>query len=535
MFMGKHSLQDNRMIQKSKPSEIDFNSEFQRAMALMEDTQKNILLTGRAGTGKSTLLEYFRDHTKKKVIVLAPTGVAAVNIQGQTIHSFFHFKPNVTPASIKRKKKPEKERTTIYKKLTTIVIDEISMVRADLLDCIDKFLRLNGPEEKQPFGGVQMIFIGDLYQLPPVVTSAERDIFKSHYPTPYFFSAKCFDQLNIEYIELEKVYRQKDDEFVQLLNAIRNRSVTEKDLEKFNQRCDPNFEPPTGSFYLSLTSTNNLADTINEKRLTELPGRPWKASGQIEGDFGKEYLPTAVDLKLKKGAQIMLLNNDSLGQWINGTIGKIRKFEQNDDGEDVIVADLDNGDTARISPYTWKIYRFFLKNEELRSEEVGSFTQYPVRLAFAVTIHKSQGKTFENVVIDIGRGTFAHGQMYVALSRCTTLNGIILKQPLKKNHILMDWQVVKFLTGIQYTQAAKSLNREEKIKIIETAIREKKNIEILYLKGQDEKSRRIVRPLFMGEMEYKGYPYTGLEAFCLNRGEKRIFNVDKILEIGEQP
>ncbi|PKN10186.1 MAG: AAA family ATPase, partial [Deltaproteobacteria bacterium HGW-Deltaproteobacteria-5] len=334
--------------------------------------------------------------------------------------------------------------------------------------------------------------------------------------------------------ELEKVYRQKDDEFVRLLNTIRNRSVTDEDLAKFNQRCDPNFEAPPGSFCLSLTSTNDLADTINEKRLAELPGRPWKASGRIEGDFGKEYLPTAVDLKLKKGAQIMLLNNDSLGQWINGTIGKIRKFEQNDDGDNVIVAELDNGDTVSISPYTWKIYRFFLKNEELRSEEVGSFTQYPVRLAFAVTIHKSQGKTFENVVIDVGRGTFAHGQMYVALSRCTTLNGIILKQPLKKNHILMDWQVVKFLTGIQYTQAAKTFSRGDKLKMIEKAIIEKKDIEILYLKGQDEKSRRIVRPLFMGEMEYKGYPYMGLEAFCLNRREKRIFNVDKILEIAEQ-
>jgi len=533
--MGKHAIQDNIMIQKSKPAEIDFNAEFQRAMALMEDTQRNILLTGRAGTGKSTLLTYFRDHTKKKVVILAPTGVAAVNVEGQTIHSFFHFKPNVTPASIKRKKKAEKDKPTIYRKLTTIVIDEISMVRADLLDCIDKFLRFNGPEEKKPFGGIQMIFIGDLYQLPPVVTSAEREIFKSHYPTPYFFSAKCFDQLNIEYVELEKVYRQKDDEFVRLLNTIRNRSVTDEDLAKFNQRCDPHFETPPGSFYLSLTSTNALADTINEKCLAELPGKPWKASGRIEGDFGKEYLPTAVDLELKKGAQIMLLNNDSLGQWINGTIGKIRKFEQNDDGEDVIVAELDNGDTARISPYTWKIYRFFLKNEELRSEEVGSFTQYPVRLAFAVTIHKSQGKTFENAVIDVGRGTFAHGQMYVALSRCTTLKGIVLKQPLKKNHILMDWQVVKFLTGIQYTQAAKTFSREDKQKMIETAILEKKDIEILYLKGQDEKSRRTVRPLFMGEMEYKGYPYLGLEAYCLARREKRIFNVDKILEIVEEP
>lgn len=513
-----------------KTTAIDFNPEFSRALALMEDTQKNILITGRAGTGKSTLLAYFRDHTKKKVVILAPTGVAAVNVSGQTIHSFFQFKPSVTPASIKRKKSAGK---TIYKKLTTIVIDEVSMVRADLLDCIDKFLRFNGPDEKLPFGGVQMIFIGDLYQLPPVVTSAEREIFRTHYSSPYFFSAKVFDQLNMEFLELEKVYRQKDDEFVRLLNTIRNRTVTDEDLAKFNARCDPQFEPPAGSFYLSLTSTNDLAAAVNEKRLAELPGKIWKVSGEIIGDFGKEYLPTDVDLKLKRGAQIMLLNNDSYGQWINGTIGKIRKFETDDDGEEIIVADLDNGDTARISPYTWKIYRFFLKNEELRSEEVGSFRQYPVRLAFAVTIHKSQGKTFENVMIDVGRGTFAHGQMYVALSRCTTLAGIVLKQPLKKNHIMMDWQVVKFLTGIQYAQSAKTLSREDKLQIIEDAINEKTSIEILYLKGKDEKSRRVIRPLQVGEMEYKGYPFWGLDAFCVSRGEKRRFNVDRILEINK--
>jgi hypothetical protein len=340
--------------------------------------------------------------------------------------------------------------------------------------------------------------------------------------------------MDLEFIELEKVYRQKDNEFVRLLNAVRNRSVTDDDLAIFNKRCDPQFTAPAGTFYLSLTSTNDLADAINEKRLAELPGKIWKARGLIEGDFGKEYLPTAVDLNLKKDAQIMLLNNDALGQWINGTIGKIKKFEKDDEDEDVIVAELDNGDTVRITPYTWKIYRFFLKNEELRSEEVGSFTQYPVRLAFAVTIHKSQGKTFENVIIDVGRGTFAHGQMYVALSRCTTLEGIVLRQPLKKNHILMDWQVVKFLTGMQYAKAALTCTREDKLEMLACAIAQKKSIEIIYLKAKDEKSRRTIRPLLMGEMEYSGHPYFGLEAYCLERKEKRIFNVDRILEICDQ-
>lgn len=515
---------------KAKAVEIDFNPEFQHALTLMEDTPKNIFITGRAGTGKSTLLNYFRDNTNKKIVILAPTGVAAVNVAGQTIHSFFHFKPNVTPASIKKKKSEGKGKTTIYKKLETIVIDEVSMVRADLLDCVDKFLRLNGPHAKQSFGGVQMIFIGDLYQLPPVISGAEREIFRSHYASPYFFSAKVFPQLELEFIELEKVYRQKDNEFVRLLNTIRNRTATDNDLTFFNRRYDPSFSTSADDFYLSLTSTNDLADGINEQRLSELPGKMWKAEGEIIGDFGKEYLPTAVELKLKKGAQIMLLNNDTYGQWINGTIGKVKKFEKDDD-DDVIVAELDNGETARISPYTWKIYKFFLKNEELRSEEVGSFRQYPVRLAFAVTIHKSQGKTFEKVVIDVGRGTFAHGQMYVALSRCTTLEGIVLKQPLKKSHILMDWQVVKFLTGMQYARAARTCSREDKVQMLQTAVMQKKNLEIVYLKAQDEKSRRTILPLFIGQMEYKGYPYLGLEAYCLTRREKRTFNVDRILEI----
>ncbi len=519
------------MTKKSKPVEIDFNPEFQHALDMMEETDKNIFITGRAGTGKSTLLNYFHDNTGKNVVILAPTGVAAVNVGGQTIHSFFHFKPNVTLAAIKKKKASGKEKTSIYKKLTTIVIDEVSMVRADLLDCVDKFLRLNGPNSKRPFGGVQMIFIGDLYQLPPVVSGAEREIFRSHYTSPYFFSAKVMEHLDMEFVELEKVYRQKDDEFVRLLNAIRNNSITDDDIALFNKSCNPSFEVSADEFYISLTSTNDMSDMINYNRLAQLSGKIWKARGLVDGEFGKESMPTAEELKLKKGAQIMLLNNDAYGRWINGTIGKVKKFEKDEEGEDVIVAELDNGETVEISLYTWKIYKFFLKNEELRSEEVGSFRQYPVRLAFAVTIHKSQGKTFEKVVIDVGRGTFAHGQMYVALSRCTTLEGIVLRHPLKKNHVLMDWQVVKFLTGMQYAKAALSCTREDKLEMLAAAIKEKQTIEIVYLKAKDEKSRRMIRPVVIEDMEYNGHSFLGLGAYCLERNQKRVFNVDRILEI----
>ena len=512
-------------------SAIDFNPQFQRALDFMEQTQKNVFVTGRAGTGKSTLLNYFCDNTDKKAVILAPTGVAAVNVGGQTIHSFFGFKPDVTPSAIRKKKRDEKKN--LYKKLQTIVIDEVSMVRADLLDCVDKFLRLNGPDEKMPFGGVQMIFIGDLYQLPPVVTGREREIFRGHYTTPYFFGAKVFEGLDMEFVELEKIYRQKDDEFIRLLNAIRNRTVTDDDLALLNQRVDPEFTAPPDDLFICLTSTNEQANRINDEQLARLGGKTYSFYGFIEGDFGKEYLPMPVDLKLKKGAQIMLLNNDSYGRWVNGTVGRMMSVKKDEEGGEVIVARLDNGKKVEIEPYTWEIFRFILKDGELTSESVGSFTQYPVRLAFAVTIHKSQGKTFERAFIDVGRGTFAHGQMYVALSRCTTLDGIVLMKPIRKSHILMDWQVVKFLTRFQYDRAARNFSRDDKIRLIKEAIRKKHDLEIVYLKAKDEKSRRVIKPLVVGDMEYNGYPFFGLEAICMTRRAKRVFNVDKILEIAE--
>ena len=508
---------------------IDLNPQFKRALEVMEESNRHVFITGRAGTGKSTLLQYFREHTSKKVVILAPTGVAAVNVGGQTIHSFFGFKPDVTPSAIRKKIKDKKKN--LYKKLSAIVIDEVSMMRADLLDCTDKFLRLNGPDEALPFGGVQMIFIGDLYQLPPVVTGQGKEIFRTLYATPYFFSAKCLTGMDMEFIELEKVYRQQEGEFLRLLNAIRNRTVTDDDLVLLNGRVDPLFEAKPQDYCITLTSTNELARRLNEERLAGLRGKVWKTRGRIEGDFGEEYLPTAVELKLKKGAQIMLLNNESYGRWINGTIGRVTGFDRDEEEEDVILASLETGEDVEISPYTWNIYRFFVKETELVSEVIGSFTQYPVRLAFAVTIHKSQGKTFEKVVIDLGRGAFAHGQTYVALSRCTTLEGIVLRQPVRKSNILTDWQVVNFMTKFQYAHSRLSCPREEKIKVIEAAIRSRQAIEIVYLTGRDEKSRRTVRPLFVGDMEYSGHPFTGLTAYCLERREKRTFNVDKILEI----
>jgi ATP-dependent exoDNAse (exonuclease V) alpha subunit len=509
---------------------IEINDQFQRAIEIMEDTDKNVFITGRAGTGKSTLLEYFRDITKKNVVVLAPTGVAALNVRGQTIHSFFKFKPGITPERVRRLRS-SKDSESIYHKLDIVIIDEISMVRADLLDCVDRFLRLNGPEDDEPFGGIQMAFIGDLYQLPPVVTSSEKEVFESFYETPYFYGAQVFDSLEMDLVELEKIYRQSDEEFISLLNSIRNNSITTEGLELLNQRYQPDFEPPPAQFYVYLTTTNRLAEEINSRRLAALRHRLHIFTGSITGDFGQEYLPTKIELQVKVGAQVMMLNNDSEGRWVNGSIGKITEIVQNRKGEDIIVAELDNGEEVEVTPYTWEIYRFFVDNGQLKSETVGKFSQYPLMLAWAVTIHKGQGKTFDRVIIDIGRGTFAHGQMYVALSRCTTLEGIVLKRPALKKHIWTNYQVMDFLTRYQYQKAEVTQSVDSKVELIREAIESGASLEIVYLKPNDEKTTRVVIPDAVGEMEYRGKRYLGMQAFCLKRNEDRVFRVDRILEM----
>jgi hypothetical protein len=515
-----------------KQPQIELNEQFRRALDIMEHTKKNIFITGRAGTGKSTLLDYFRHTTKKRAVVLAPTGVAALNVKGQTIHSFFGFKPSITPDRVKKVRFSDGRRN-IYKKLDAIVIDEISMVRADLLDCVDRFLRLNGPRANRPFGGIQIIFVGDLYQLPPVVSSTEKAAFRSLYETPYFYSARVFDSLDMEFVELEKIYRQHNEEFISLLNAIRNNSVSEKELELLNQRYLPEFEPPPDSFYVYLTTTNKLADEINARQLAKLISQPFTFTASIKGEFSDEYLPTAVELQVKAGAQIMMLNNDASGRWVNGSIGKIIDITGSGNADHILIAELADGDIVEVTPYTWEIFKFFVEDEQLKSRVIGRFTQYPLMLAWAITIHKSQGKTLDRVIIDIGRGTFAHGQMYVALSRCTTLSGIVLKKPILKKHIWMDYNVVNFLTRYQYKKSEQACPVEDKIEIIRKAIQNGAALQIVYLKPNDEKTRRVIRPEMVGEMEYQGKKYLGVRAFCMKRNEERVFRIDRILEIKE--
>ncbi|HSW57196.1 MAG TPA: AAA family ATPase [Dehalococcoidales bacterium] len=519
----------------SKPAElpvVELNEQFRKALYILENSRQSIFITGRAGTGKSTLLGYFRRNTKKKVVVLAPTGVAALNVSGQTIHSFFKFKPNISLDLVKKLRASDEEGS-LYQKLETLVIDEISMVRADLLDCVDKFLRLNGPHTGVPFGGIQMVFIGDLYQLPPVVTSLEKNSFSLRYETPYFYSARVFTDFKMEFLELEKIYRQHDAEFINLLNSIRNKTITEEGLQLLNSRCQPDFEPPASELYIQLTTTNEMAAKINALQLRKLRGKLRTFIGVREGDFGDEYLPTQVELDVKNGAQIMMLTNDFEGRWVNGTMGEISGFTKDKDGSPHVIVTLSDGDEVEVSPFTWEISRFVLEAGSLKTEIVGSFTQFPFMLAWAITIHKSQGKTFNKVIIDIGRGTFAHGQMYVALSRCTTLEGIVLKRPILKKHIWMDWKVVDFLTRYQYQKSERNLPAAEKLRLIQNAIAGNGWVEIVYLKPDDVKSRRTIKPVLVGEMNYLGVSYLGMRAFCLTRKAERTFRVDRILEISE--
>lgn len=521
--------------QKSTKNKIEINSDFAHALDLLENTNKTLFITGKAGTGKSTLLQYFREITGKNTVVLAPTGVAAINVRGQTIHSFFHFPPHITKDKI-REKNPPKKLIELLKHVDTIVIDEISMVRADLLDCVDEALRFYLKSER-PFGGIQMIFIGDLYQLPPVVSSREeREMFQTYYQSPYFFDAKILENMDIELVELEKIYRQKDPKFIELLNKIRNSSVQDNDIEKLNSRYVGVFNDydDRKDFCITLTTTNAAADDMNGRKLSKLKTKTKTYHGHITGEFDNKHLPTSLSLNLKIGAQIMLLNNDREGRWVNGSVGKIIDIKLDEEGSgDVLVVRLQGGETVNVSHYTWEIYKYIFdyRTGRLSAEIIGSFTQYPVRLAWAVTIHKSQGKTFENVAVDIGNGTFTQGHVYVAISRCTSFEGLILKKPIYKKHIWVDRHVVRFLTRFQYGISEKKMPLNEKIERIKSAIEKGEKLDVVYLKSDDTKSRREIKPSYVGDMKYLDKTFLGIEAYCSKRKGVRHFRVDRILEI----
>lgn len=425
-------------------SKIVITEEFKTAYTAMNETSDLIFLTGRAGTGKSTLLTYFRKHTHKKHVVLAPTGVAALNVKGQTIHSFFGFHPAISP-SLVRKAFPN--ALSLFQALDTIIIDEVSMVRADLLDCIDKALRLNRERPKEPFGGVQMILIGDLYQLPPVVTTQETYRFQSEYSSPYFFSAFVMYGLHPRIIELQTVHRQKESFFIQLLDRLRTDRVTPKDVQVWNSRHDPYFDPRKELDSIHLTTTNKSAKARNDYELKQLPGKTWKLKAHSIGELPDRRMPSEELLTLKEGARVMFTVNDPERRWVNGTLGTITRIQKKGLSKSPsLEVKLGDGRTVIVMPYKWEMFEYSHRGDQIEEAVVGSYTQYPITLAWAVTIHKGQGKTFDRVLVDIGWGTFAHGQLYVALSRCTSFNGLTLLKPFKTKDVILDQAVIEFMS-----------------------------------------------------------------------------------------
>ena len=420
---------------------LELNGDFQYVLDQLEKQGRSMFVTGRAGTGKSTLLQLFRNTTRKKVVVLAPTGIAALNVRGQTIHSFFGFPPR--PLARHEIKKRRNRR--LYQNLDVLIIDEISMVRADLLDNIDYFLRINRGSPL-PFGGAQVVFFGDLFQLPPVVASdAEAMLFQSHYDSPYFFSAQVFAEgLEMEMLELQKVYRQDNRRFLRLLEAVRLNHVDYDDLAELNERYLPDFEPE--EFYITLSARNARVDSINNRKLDEIPLPDRTYLAEIAGEFNPRLFPTEPALKLKLNAQVMLIKNDPERQFVNGTLGKV--VDMKDREITVMVEERDaRAREVQVEPVEWEILKYKPGEKDpsqIETETIGTFKQFPLKLAWAVTIHKAQGKTFDKVIIDLGRGAFEHGQTYVALSRCRTLEGIVLRQPLQPRDVMTDERVVEF-------------------------------------------------------------------------------------------
>ncbi|MDO5720156.1 MAG: AAA family ATPase [Actinomycetaceae bacterium] len=423
---------------------IELTPEFRRALDLLNDG-RNLFLTGKAGTGKSTLIRHYMEGTDRNVIVAAPTGIAALNVDGYTLHRLFSFPVGVTPDDIRAGRvKPARFSRTIGK-LDTLIIDEVSMVRADLFDCVVAALERYGPEPTKPFGGVQMVLVGDLYQLPPVVVDSEAEYFRTVYDSPYFFSANAYDRAAFPTVQLTKVFRQLGDAaLTDMLNAIRDGRMTTAINRRLNRQTDAEFVAPEGEFWLTLAGTNRIAHSRNKQHLALLEGEEFCSVAERTGTGDAFDAPTADELTFKVGAQIMLLNNDPSDRWVNGSIGRIIDVDV-DEGDYLVTAELRDGSTVTIEPHTWEITRPVVSGGNLVHEVIGTFRQLPFKLAWAITIHKSQGQTLQRAVIDLTGGTFATGQLYVALSRCVSLDGLVLKRHVEPRHVKVDYRVRRFL------------------------------------------------------------------------------------------
>ena len=442
----------------------------QDAIRIIQNTHQTLFLTGKAGTGKSTFLRYIAQTTKKKYIVLAPTGIAAINAGGSTLHSFFKLPfhpllPNdtrYTQRKLKDTLKYNGEKRKILREVELIIIDEISMVRADIIDFIDKVLRVYSRNIYQPFGGKQLLLVGDMYQLEPVLKEDERQLLKPYYPSTFFFDALVFKEMKLVSIELQKVYRQTDPTFINILDSIRTTSVSIDQLSTLNKQVGKAIANDKNKLAITLSGKRDTVDHINEQELSRLPGKPITLYGHIEGDFPESNLPTPIELYLKVGAQVLFIKNDKEKRWVNGTLGTIVSFSKEE--PTIIVVRTEKGEEVNVEQEIWSnvIYSYNEKEQKIEEQEIGVYQQYPLKLAWAITIHKSQGLTFNNVNIDLTGGVFAGGQTYVALSRCTSLEGISLKYPIRKEDVFIRSEIVQFAQRYNNQDLIKQVLEESK-------------------------------------------------------------------------
>ena len=433
-------------------TDIDLsNPQFQDVWSLVRFSRNSVFLTGKAGTGKSTFLRYIIRNIKKKTVVLAPTGIAAVNVGGQTIHSFFHLPlnpflpddPRFAVKVLRKRMRYSNSFVKLIRNLELIVIDEISMVRADIIDFIDKILRVYTGNMRLPFGGKQMLFVGDVFQLEPVVTGDVRDVLARYYDGLYFFNASVFKEMSLVSIELRKVYRQTDEHFVSMLDRIRSGSPTQDDITELNARLTSGEKPAADDEEMAITiaTRRDMVDSINESHLNALRTEEHTYTGVIEGDFNIQSLPTDRELHLKVGAQVVFIKNDPEHRWVNGTIAIIRECR-----EDCVIVSTSSEKYLQVYYERWTNIKYEYNEKERTVDEVelGAFTQLPLKLAWALTIHKSQGLTFDKVFIDIGKGAFSGGQTYVALSRCRSLEGISLRSTINARDVFVNEQIRRF-------------------------------------------------------------------------------------------